>query len=145
MSPSAQRSREQVARPSEPQPQELTSREEPVASRRDIPSLPQSQRGERQAVWSNVPVFSGLGHSFLESPRIPKAPAPPKLRLELVEGRVRIVDTQDDELPVPTRVSAARYPSTLRAPGSSRLLVVLTSTGIGFCAGLLLAWMLGVI
>jgi hypothetical protein len=85
-------------------------------------------------------MWRGLDSEFLCAPSIPKAPAAPRVRIEMVGRSLRISDECDDELVFEdTPADLARVAGIHRSP--KKLLVLCASAG--FLGGILMAWLFG--
>ncbi len=101
-------------------------------------SLPNGN-GLPRGPWSGVPLWRGLDSDFLCSPEIPKAPAAPRLRIEMVGNSLRISDEADSlglALGDPT-------PKGLRSVLDPQSRLLLLCALVGFLGGIIAAWFLG--
>lgn len=118
----------------------LDARKSQLSHLRAKPSLP-SSNGVSEGPWSRVPLWRGLDSEFLCAPAIPRAPAAPRVRIEMVGRTLRISDECDDELEIDdTSAHLVRVAGIRRSP--TRLLVLCASAG--FLGGILMAWLFGV-
>jgi len=98
-------------------------------------------------VWSRGPTYRRLDSGFLEQPLIPKAPLAPRLRIDQVNGSVRVLDLvhsppfsevpETQSLPELTHYDV---PARDRRAGGAFQIVALA---IGFGAGLAAAFLFG--
>jgi hypothetical protein len=97
--------------------------------------------------WFEAPAYRKLDSEFLQRPRIPRAPAAPRLRIDRVNGSLRVLDPADamDFSDVPETNSLAQvHLSKGKLPLARRPFVVPTlSILVGFLAGLVAALILG--
>jgi hypothetical protein len=108
---------------------------------RELPRSLPTGNGLPQGPWSGVPLWRGLNSDFLCSPEIPKAPAAPRLRIEMVGNSLRISDEADSiglALGDPAPKHEGVYPAL--AP-QNRLLLLCAL--VGFLGGIISAWFLG--
>jgi len=91
--------------------------------------------------WSRVPLWRGLDSAFLCAPAIPRAPAAPRVKIEMVGRSLRISDECDDELDA-GNTSAVQVRPTEKRRSPMNLLVLCASAG--FLGGILMAWLFGV-
>ena len=115
----------------------LDARKSQLKSLLDLPgSLPANTRAAT-GPWSAVPVWRGLDSDFLCSPAIPKAPAAPRVKVEMVGQTLRILD-EDVDAP---EESVERGLEHRRSVPQYRLLLIFAF--VGFLGGIIVAWLLG--
>ena len=97
--------------------------------------------------WSRGPTYRRLDSGFLEQPLIPKAPLTPRLRIDQVNGSLRVLDLVHsppfsdipDTLSLPELVFSAASPSR----NKPKFQFQLAALGAGFAAGLAAAFLFG--
>ena len=115
----------------------LDARKSQLKSLLDLPgSLPANTRAAT-GPWSAVPIWRGLDSDFLCSPAIPKAPAAPRVKVEMVGQTLRI---SDEDLDAPEE-PAQRMGAYRSALPQNRLLLIFAF--VGFVGGIIVAWLLG--
>ncbi|MGC4063480.1 MAG: hypothetical protein QM784_02270 [Polyangiaceae bacterium] len=101
----------------------------------------------RKEVWSRGPVYHHLDPSFLERPLIPRAPPTPRLRIDRVDGSLRVFDAvaAPDESAIPETVTLPKVapPVVISTPKRSRVGFQVLAVVLGFAAGLLAALICG--
>lgn len=102
-------------------------------------------RSARAGVWSVVPVFEGLDPSFLRQPLIPRAPLAPRVEVEGgPSSTVRVVGSVGEEELLGDPEDLKLYMANLKRRRLGPWHLLLASL-VGVSAGVLLAWILGVI
>jgi hypothetical protein len=98
-------------------------------------------------VWSRGPTYRRLDSGFLEQPLIPKAPPTPRLRIDDVNGSLRVLDLvhcpQISNMPETQSLPELRSPDVRREERKSALTFQVTALAIGFGAGLAAAFLFG--
>lgn len=99
-------------------------------------------------VWSNGPVYKRLDSDFLQRPLIPRAPLAPRLRIDQVNGSLRVVDPvhSPDFSEVPETVSLptlARPLAPQVVARTPRVRFQILAVLAGFVAGILAAMLFG--
>lgn len=98
-------------------------------------------------VWSRGPMFRRLDSGFLEQPLIPKAPPTPRLRIDDVNGSLRVLDLvhcpQISNMPETQSLPELRPPEVRREERKSALTFQIAALAIGFGAGLAAAFLFG--
>jgi hypothetical protein len=101
----------------------------------------------RKEVWSRGPVYHQLDADFLERPLIPRAPPTPRLRIDRVDGSLRVFDAvaSPDESALPETVSLPKFAAPVQAKSPRQIRVGLQALAVllGFAAGLLAALVFG--
>lgn len=87
-----------------------------------------------------MPIWQGLDSDFLCSPAIPKAPAAPRVKVQIVGRTLRISDDDDVDA---TELGVERELTPRTSLPQSRLLLVFAL--VGFIGGIVVAWLLGAI
>ena len=108
---------------------------------REFPASLPASNGMPNGPWSGVPLWRGLDPDFLCAPSIPKAPLPPRVKIEMVGRSLRISDETDQRLLALGDYS--RGPEILkRSLGPQNKLLAICAS-IGFLGGIIVAWLLG--
>jgi len=108
---------------------------------REMPvSLP-ANNGVAAGPWSGVPLWRGLDSDFLCSPAIPKAPAAPRVKIEMAGRALRIVDDDVAMTLLHGEGRSTKELVTRTATPQSRLLLIFAL--VGFAGGIIVAWLLG--
>lgn len=101
----------------------------------------------RTGVWSQGPVYKKLDSDFLQRPLIPKAPPAPRLRIDQVNGSLRVVDPfngpEISDIPDTVSLSPISRPKGSPPAGQTRLAFPVLAIFVGFVAGLAAALLLG--
>ena len=101
-----------------------------------------ASNGVADGPWSGVPLWRGLDSAFLCSPAIPKAPAAPRVKIEMVGRTLRISDDYEDiGLAVNKLTAEDEMLSKFLVP-TTKLLLMCAS--VGFLGGIAVAWLFGV-
>lgn len=104
-------------------------------------------------MWSQGPVYRRLDSDFLERPLIPKAPLAPRLRIDRINGSMRVFDAvhspELSEMPPTVSLPQLEQPPQLQLPeaesarGKPRLWYQALAVAVGFAAGLAAAFLFG--
>lgn len=98
-------------------------------------------------VWSQGPVYRRLDSEFLEQPLIPKAPPAPRLRIDRINGSMRVFDPvhSPDLSEIPPTLSLPQLPYRQAEPAldKPRIKYQAAAVAAGFAAGLAAAFLFG--
>jgi hypothetical protein len=97
--------------------------------------------------WSRGPVYKKLDSGFLEQPLIPKAPLAPRLRIDNINGSLRVIDAVEppaiSDMPPTLSLRTISAPPIETVQVRSKVFYQSLALAIGFAAGLAAAFFLG--
>jgi len=131
---------------------------------KSIPTTPGKESGNRvkltvpvelaplprtPGVWSQGPVYKRLDSDFLQRPLIPRAPPTPRLRIDQINGSLRVFDPvhSPDFSESPETVSLPQLARPLGPPIQPKpklnlqVMAVLAGFAAGLAAAILLGWL----
>jgi hypothetical protein len=113
-----------------------------------------SLNGPDPSIWSRGPIYRRLDSGFLEQPLIPKAPPTPRLRIDQVNGSLRVFDLIHSPAfsDMPETVSLPELPqreplqlAPLPSRTKPRFWYQAAAIAAGFAAGLAAAFLFGLL
>jgi hypothetical protein len=97
--------------------------------------------------WSRGPTYRRLDSGFLEQPLIPRAPLTPRLRIDRVNGSLRVLDLVHSppysDMPETLSLPELGHSAAPLSRNRAKVPLQLAALGAGFAAGLAAAFLFG--